>query len=241
MVTLPFVLSLASTGPQFVSMRQTPEPIRPRRASVTMRPMVPWPHILRKPTLLKKITPAWQVGSCGWQSSAPTMASLPRGSLTTAERMWSKWLRKRSSRSWIGPLPRSGAPDIMTRVGSPPVWESTTRILFIQCQMLVGKHHQFFLRDAACRFLVAGQDRLRHLDVRLRRIHHVDIEVATQVADEQEGEQRRQGLLQQAREKTVVREPPQGLMKADVQLEEMLRISLICGDFHAIRDDQQFT
>ena len=52
------------------------------------------------------------------------MASLPRGSFTTAERKVSNSSRKRSSRSAMVPRPRSGPPATTTRVGSPPVWES---------------------------------------------------------------------------------------------------------------------
>ncbi len=42
--------------------------------------------MLSTPTLLKKITPAAQVGSVGSQSRAPTIVSEPLGSLQTAER-----------------------------------------------------------------------------------------------------------------------------------------------------------
>src|SRR5579884_3542325 len=79
----------------------------------------------RYPTLLKKITPATQDGSEGSQSKAPTTASDPRGSFTTADRNQSNSSRKTSNRLRSGPLPRFGAPDITTRVGSPAVWEST--------------------------------------------------------------------------------------------------------------------
>src|SRR5215831_2413716 len=82
----------------------------------------------RNPTLLKKITPAAQSGSEGSQSIAPTTTSDPRGSFTTADRKKSWSLRNRSSRSDNGPAPKSGPPLTTKRVGSPPVWESTTRI-----------------------------------------------------------------------------------------------------------------
>src|SRR5271165_2971491 len=74
------------------------------------------------------MTPASQEGSAGSHSRAPTMASLPRGSFTTAERNPSNWERKRASRSAMLPWPSSGPksdpPATTTRVGSPPVWES---------------------------------------------------------------------------------------------------------------------
>ena len=54
-------------------------------ASEATRPMVPWPHMPRYPTLLKKITPAAEEGSDGSRRIAPTRASDPRGSLTTAD------------------------------------------------------------------------------------------------------------------------------------------------------------
>ena len=44
--------------PTGVSMRCAPGLMRPMCASVTIRPMVPWPHMPMVPTLLKKITPA---------------------------------------------------------------------------------------------------------------------------------------------------------------------------------------
>ena len=67
----------------------------PAYASEAMRPMVPWPHMPSTPTLLKKITPKRQSGRCGAHSSAPTMASDPRGSLTMAERQASNCARNR--------------------------------------------------------------------------------------------------------------------------------------------------
>src|SRR5688500_18205911 len=73
------------------------------------------------------MTPAAQVASCGRTIIAPTRTSEPRGSLTTAERNQSCFSRSRCTRSASGPSPTSGAPSITTRVGSPPVCESTTR------------------------------------------------------------------------------------------------------------------
>src|SRR5437868_7468132 len=72
------------------------------------------------------MTPAAQPGSAGSTSSAPTITSDARGSLTHAERKRSNSQPKRSRRSARLPLPRSGSPSTTTRVGSPPVWESTT-------------------------------------------------------------------------------------------------------------------
>src|SRR6267378_2183889 len=82
----------------------------------------------RYPTLLKKMTPAAHVRSTGSHNRAPTITSDPRGSFTTADRKLSYWERKRSCRSAKGPVPRSGPPLTTNRVGSPPVWESMTRI-----------------------------------------------------------------------------------------------------------------
>src|ERR1043165_3128583 len=74
------------------------------------------------------MTPVTHESSTGGHSNAPTTASEPRGSFTTARRKSSCLSLKRSSRAESGPLPRSGAPLITTRVGSPPVCESITFI-----------------------------------------------------------------------------------------------------------------
>src|SRR6266498_2820337 len=79
------------------------------------------------------MTPAAQLGSDGSHKRAPTTTSEPRGSFTTAERNWSYWSRKRANRSVNGPRPRSGPPLTTSRVGSPPVCESTTRTLRTSC------------------------------------------------------------------------------------------------------------
>src|SRR5436190_7022546 len=106
--------------------------MRFRCASVATTPIVPWPHMLRYPTLLKKITPIrsdWEGERarepCS-SSKAPTITSDPRGSFTIADRNRSCSSRNRFRRSEIGPLPRSGPPLITTRVGSPAVCESMT-------------------------------------------------------------------------------------------------------------------
>src|SRR5206468_8367454 len=70
------------------------------------------------------MTPAAHDLSTGSTSSAPTSTSDPRGSFTTAERNESCRSRKVLSRSATLPPPRSGPPAMITRVGSPPVWES---------------------------------------------------------------------------------------------------------------------
>src|SRR5581483_8982302 len=75
------------------------------------------------------MTPAAQLESQGSHSRPPTTTSDPRGSFTIAERNSSYALRNRASRSVSDPLPRSGPPATTSRVGSPPVWESTTRTL----------------------------------------------------------------------------------------------------------------
>src|ERR1044072_4907036 len=72
------------------------------------------------------MTPVTHVSSTGGHNNAPTTASEPRGSFTTARRKSSCSSRKRSSLAESEPLPRSGAPSITTRVGSPPVCESIT-------------------------------------------------------------------------------------------------------------------
>src|SRR5690606_3163849 len=75
-------------------------------------------------------TPVEAAGEAGGQSTAPTRTSDPRGSLTTLERK-SSWLpRRRSSRCANDPPPRSGAPETMTLVGSPPVCESMKPMRF---------------------------------------------------------------------------------------------------------------
>src|SRR3954447_2223912 len=72
------------------------------------------------------MTPAAQLGSVGGTSMAPTITSLPRGSLTTAERNSSKRCWKTERRSVRLPAPRPGPPETTTRVGSPPVCVSMT-------------------------------------------------------------------------------------------------------------------
>src|SRR5690242_12245004 len=75
------------------------------------------------------MTPAAQLESQGSHSRPPTTTSDPRGSFTIAERNSSYALRNRASRSVSDPRPRSGPPATTSRVGSPPVCESTTRTL----------------------------------------------------------------------------------------------------------------
>src|SRR3984957_1425245 len=74
------------------------------------------------------MTPAAQLVSCGSHSSAPTMASWPRGSFTAKPRKRSNSSAKRRRRSASGPEPSGGPPSTMTRVGSPSVWLSITRM-----------------------------------------------------------------------------------------------------------------
>src|SRR5262252_3890644 len=66
-------------------------------------------------------------GVTGGVSSAPTIAAWPRGSQTTPRRKWSALRRKSSRRSAIVAPAGCGQPSTITRVGSPSVWESTTR------------------------------------------------------------------------------------------------------------------
>ena len=123
-------------------------------ASVATTPIVPCPHIPRYPTLLKKMTPAAQRGSDGSQSSAPTITSEPRGSLTTAERKRSYSVRKRSRRSASVPSPRSGPPSTTSRVGSPPVCESMTRMRCMRGRYPrrgVSSCHKSLLKQACSR------------------------------------------------------------------------------------------
>lgn len=82
--TLPSSCNVALTSPTGVSIRCTPGWIRPSQASEAISPIVPWPHIFRKPALLKKITPAVAAAETGLHSSAPTSTSLPRGSRMAA-------------------------------------------------------------------------------------------------------------------------------------------------------------
>ena len=86
MVTLPYDASSALTVPAGVSKRETPGTSRSRNAMVRMTPMRPWPHMPRYVSLLKKTMPATDPGFTGGVSSAPTIASCPRGSHTTARR-----------------------------------------------------------------------------------------------------------------------------------------------------------
>src|SRR5580704_4012244 len=72
------------------------------------------------------MTPAAHDGSVGSHNKAPTITSDPRGSFTSADRHASCSPRNFASRSLSGPDPKSGPPLITTRVGSPPVCESTT-------------------------------------------------------------------------------------------------------------------
>ena len=69
-----------------------------------------------------------QAGSDGWQRTAPTSTSEPRGSQITARRNESWCVRNRSRCSVTDPPPKSGPPATITRVGSPPVCESMTGI-----------------------------------------------------------------------------------------------------------------
>src|SRR5919206_3874770 len=79
------------------------------------------------------MTPAAQPFSAGSTSSAPTITSDARGSFTHAERKRSNSRPKRSRRSARLSLPRSGMPSTTTRVGSPPVCESTTLMRLMPC------------------------------------------------------------------------------------------------------------
>ena len=94
MVTAPSGSRVAPTVPTGVSIRTGPGARRPRCSSVRATPMRPWPHMPRPPALLKKTTPAADPGSTGGVSSAPTIASWPRGSQTTAWRNRSWCLRR---------------------------------------------------------------------------------------------------------------------------------------------------
>ena len=87
--------------------------------------------------MLKKITAASLAGSSGSQSNAPTAASEARGSKQSDVRSQSKFSRKRAKRSAKLPPPRSGAPETTSRVGSPAVWESMTRIFSIRVSIAI--------------------------------------------------------------------------------------------------------
>src|SRR5215469_12611666 len=100
--------------------------MRPRCASDRTTPIVPWPHMPRYPTSLKKMTPVAHFGFTGLQSSAPTTTSEPRGSQLTPERNPSYLDRNTPRRSVREPSPKSGPPSRTTRVGSPSVCESST-------------------------------------------------------------------------------------------------------------------
>src|SRR6202521_2973456 len=101
----------------------------------------------RKPALLKKMSPAAQLGSAGSQSSAPTMASNPRGSSSAKARTWSNRSANRLRRSASGPFPSAGPPSTISLVGSPSVWESMTRMgVLLPCPGGVPTVEQLELR-----------------------------------------------------------------------------------------------
>jgi hypothetical protein len=75
--------------------------------------------------LLRKITPAAQLGSTGLHRSAPTSTSEPCGAFTTADLKSSYSAASLASRAASPSLPNSDAPETTTRVGSPAVGEST--------------------------------------------------------------------------------------------------------------------
>src|ERR1043166_8523310 len=117
----------------------------------------------RRPALLKKATPAVHARSTGSTRSAPTRTLEPRGSLTTAERKASCFDFRSSARSASGPEPRSGPPARITRVGSPPVWESTiSTALGVRAGMSLLRLAPSALaqdRFLGCRFRRPGLDR----------------------------------------------------------------------------------
>ena len=125
-VTAPSASSSAPTVPTGVSIRTAPGARRPRNSSVRTTPIRPCPHIPRAPVLLKKRTPAAEPGSTGGVSSAPTTASCPRGSQTTARRRASWRSSRKPRRSAIVQPSGCGQPATTVRVGSPSVCESTT-------------------------------------------------------------------------------------------------------------------
>src|SRR5580658_461251 len=112
--------------------------MQPRCANERTTPMVPCPHMPRYPTSLKKMTPAAHFGFTGWQSSAPTTTSEPRGSQQTPERNPSYLARNTSSRLASDPSPRSGPPSSTTRVGSPSVCESNTLTRLLIAETMRG-------------------------------------------------------------------------------------------------------
>ena len=115
--------------PTGVSITWLPVETRPMNSRVLMSPMVPCMHPFKTPELLKKITPATDLGSVGLQSKAPTIASNPLGSLNKAVLNQCAFSSNRSLSSAILPTPRSGPPSTTTLVGSPAVCESMTLIL----------------------------------------------------------------------------------------------------------------
>src|ERR1700721_3271838 len=74
------------------------------------------------------MTPVVQSGFHGLKSRAPTRTSDPRGSRTTVERKSSCAEASRRRRCAAVPRPSLGPPEMTTRVGSPAVWESMTRM-----------------------------------------------------------------------------------------------------------------
>ena len=117
-----------STTPTGVSSRCVPGSIRPRCASVTTSA----DGAVAAHAEVADVVEEDHAGGAGRvdaarTSSAPTITSEPRGSLTTAERKSSKSLAEAVAGARpASRCPRSGPPATTTRVGSPPVWESMT-------------------------------------------------------------------------------------------------------------------
>src|SRR5258706_16315175 len=74
---------------------------------------------------------ATEPASTGGIRTAPTTTSEARGSVTIAARKWSCRARSASTRLRSGSAVSSGKPSSTSRVGSPPVCESTYRIRFM--------------------------------------------------------------------------------------------------------------
>ena len=92
-------------------------------ATVAM-PMMPWPHIVLKPSLCRKSTPKSASGVTAGVTMQPYMSAWPRGSHIRARRRWSRRSRASRRRARIVSPDRSGKPPMTTRNGSPAVCAS---------------------------------------------------------------------------------------------------------------------
>ena len=95
--------------------------ISPRSIAIVTTAMMPWPHIVLKPSLCMKSTPASESARSGSVRSAPYMSAWPRGSNITARRSASCFARAHARRSSIVAPFGAGHPSVISLSGSPAV------------------------------------------------------------------------------------------------------------------------